>query len=208
MNSFTKLYKEERELLKQTNSVNCYEVYMHLKDKYNYFNENCYDLTKCISEYLDIPQRSVKDAIKRLKEVGLIKTVKRGKVNIYSFPIINKIEKGIVTIEETTTPPAEEEKPIIPIEIEKAQDDEEEMMFATTTVEDVMNNPDLSFLLDENEITLEDEVAIAANRLSNINDVAQYYKEMNSTVTKLHIKYNVSKKYVDEMINNKINKAA
>ena len=207
MNSFTKLYKKERELLRQTNSVNCYEVYMHLKDKYSYFKEDCYDLIKCISEYLDIPQRSVKDALKRLKEVGLINTVKRGKVNIYSFPLVGKEEAPMEQEKpvEIDTPPAEEikEPEIIPTI------QEEEFAFATTTVEDVIKNPELSFLLDDDDVTLEDEVAIAASRLSNMkSDVAQYYKEMNSTVTKLHIKYNVSKKYVDEMINNKMNKAA
>lgn len=98
---FTKLHKEERELLFKTNSVVAYEVYMHLKDKYSYFKTECYDLGRCISDYLDVPERTVKDAIKRLKTVGLITTTKRGKVNIYNFPILNKIE-GKETKEDMT----------------------------------------------------------------------------------------------------------
>lgn len=97
---FTKIYKQERELLKQTKSVACYEVYMHLKDDYNYFNSKnnkteIYDMVVCISEYLDIPQRTVKDAIRRLKDIGLI-SIKKGKnrKNIYSFPILDAIKNG------------------------------------------------------------------------------------------------------------------
>lgn len=101
---FTKLHKEERDLLFKTNSVVAYEVYMHLKDKYSYFKAECYDLTRCISDYLDVPERTIKDAIKRLKTVGLISTTKKGKVNIYSFPILNKIE-GKETKEEMIETP-------------------------------------------------------------------------------------------------------
>lgn len=86
MEKFTKIYKTERELLRKTGSVNAYEVYMHMKDSSSYYKGDFYDLTKCVAEYLDIPERSVKDAIKRLKEVGLIEVSKRGKVNIYKLP--------------------------------------------------------------------------------------------------------------------------
>lgn len=101
---FTKLHKEERDLLFKTNSVVAYEVYMHLKDKYSYFKAECYDLTRCISDYLDVPERTIKDAIKRLKTVGLISTTKKGKVNIYSFPILNKIEGKEIKEEVMETP--------------------------------------------------------------------------------------------------------
>ena len=104
---FTKLHKEERQLLFKTNSAVAYEVYMHLKDKYSYFKAECYDLKRCIAEYLDIPERTVKDAIKRLKKVGLITTKLKGKVNMYSFPILDKIE-GKQTIEENIPTEVEE----------------------------------------------------------------------------------------------------
>lgn len=94
MEKFTKIYKTERELLRKTGSVNAYEVYMHLKDSSSYYKGDFYDLTKCVAEYLDMPERSVKDAIKRLKEVGLIEVSKRGKVNIYKLPYAQeKVEK-------------------------------------------------------------------------------------------------------------------
>lgn len=86
MEKFTKIYKTERELLRKTSSVNAYEVYMHLKDSSSYYKGDFYDLSRCVAEYLDIPERSVKDAIKRLKEVGLIEVSKKGKVNIYRLP--------------------------------------------------------------------------------------------------------------------------
>lgn len=101
-NGFTKIYDDERVLLRKTNSVAAYEIYMHLKDKYNYFKEDCYDLGKCISSYLDIPQRTVKETIKRLKDVGLITVTKRGKVNVYGFPIVDKIENTKIDTTENT----------------------------------------------------------------------------------------------------------
>ena len=91
-NGFTKIYDEEKVLLRKTNSVAAYDVYMHLKDKYNYFKQDCYDLTKYMAEYLELPQRTIKDAIKRLKTVGLVTVTKRGKVNVYGFPIVDKLE--------------------------------------------------------------------------------------------------------------------
>lgn len=86
MEKFTKIYKTERELLRKTSSVNAYEVYMHLKDSSSYYKGEFYDLSRCVAEYLDMPERSVKDAIKRLKEVGLIEVSKKGKVNMYNLP--------------------------------------------------------------------------------------------------------------------------
>lgn len=96
---FTKVYKEEDERLRGC-SYNVASVYFHLKNKREYFknknqnNGTCYDLTKYISEYTGIPQITVKRAIKTLKEIGLISTVIKGKVNHYSFPVLDAIENG------------------------------------------------------------------------------------------------------------------
>ena len=94
---FTKVYKEEDERLRGC-SYNVASVYFHLKNKREYFksknNGSCYDLTKYISEYTGIPQITVKRAIKTLKEIGLISTVIKGKVNHYSFPVLDAIENG------------------------------------------------------------------------------------------------------------------
>ena len=186
---------------------------------------------------LNMSENTVRKALNGLREKKIINSkrvkVHKNVVNMWfiDWTMIDKVSKQfrfkedddyteIDVLEDVVETPIEQIPDIEPVEIDTPPAEEikepeiiptiqeEEMVFATTTVEDVIKNPELSFLLDENEITLEDEVAIAASRLSNINDVAQYYKEMNSTVTKLHIKYNVSKKYVDEMINNKMNKAA
>lgn len=102
MNGFTKLYKEERELLRKINTGAAYEVYMHLKDKYRYYNTDVYSYMKCIAEYLEMSERTIIRAIKKLKEVGLIECrrewVKSDTVlkssNYYSFPIVDMIEKS------------------------------------------------------------------------------------------------------------------
>lgn len=173
-NRYTKLYQKERELLRKTNSVNCYEVYMHLKDKYSYFKEDCYDLMKCISEYLDIPQRSVKDAIKRLKDVGLIDTVKRGKVNVYSFPMIddNKKNKPEPMIEETpiTNP------------LNDVEDDNDFRYGEIDTT-----NPMVAFLRED-----EDEPQAIEN--SELNDIV--YKLIKSTGSMEDVK----QEYVNDMV--------
>ena len=148
---FTKLYKEERELLFKTNSVVAYEVYMHIKDKYNYFKAECYDLTRCISDYINVPERTIKDAIKRLKIVGLISTTKKGKVNIYNFPILNKIEGKEINEntadlkpsndENTPTPQPRDEKPV---EVKKTAKEEDFITDEDKYGIDVMD------LIDEN----------------------------------------------------------
>ena len=102
MNGFTKLYKEERELLRKINTGAAYEVYMHLKDKYRYYNKDVYSYMKCIAEYLKMSEITVKRTVKKLKEVGLIECrrewVKSDTVlkssNYYSFPIVDMIEKS------------------------------------------------------------------------------------------------------------------
>lgn len=109
MNGFTKLYKEERELLRKINTGAAYEVYMHLKDKYRYYNKDVYSYMKCMAEYLEMSEITVKRTIKKLKEVGLIECrrewVKSDGVpkssNYYSFPIIDMIEKSEHKEEET-----------------------------------------------------------------------------------------------------------
>ena len=92
---FTKVYKEEDELLRGC-SYNVASVYFHLKNKRDYFkaknNGTCYDLIRCISEYTGMCEKTVKRAISTLRELGLISTVIKGKVNHYSFPILDKIE--------------------------------------------------------------------------------------------------------------------
>lgn len=90
---FTKIYDKERELLFKTNSVTAYEVYFHLKGDNSYFKKEFMDLRRCIAAYLNIPERTVKDALQRLVKVGLVKTNKRGKVNYYTLPYDTDIKK-------------------------------------------------------------------------------------------------------------------
>lgn len=100
---FTKIYREERELLKKINNGAAYEVYMHLKDKYNYFKQDVYDYIGFIAEHLEMSERTIIRTIKKLKEVGLIESKRvwaytNGQpksINIYSFPIVDKIEEKI-----------------------------------------------------------------------------------------------------------------
>lgn len=101
-NGFTKIYKEERELLKKINTGAAYEVYMHLKDKHNYFKQDVYDYMSFIAEHLEMSESTVKRTIKSLKKVGLIQTKREwvyndGKpksINIYSFPVVYKLENN------------------------------------------------------------------------------------------------------------------
>lgn len=97
--SFTKIYEKERELLRKANSVSAYEVYFHLKNDNSYFKKEFMDLRRCIADYLNMPERTVKDAIKRLISVGLIQTKKKGKVNYYILPY-DKQNIEIITYKE------------------------------------------------------------------------------------------------------------
>lgn len=115
MNGYTKLYKEEIDLLYKANSIAALKVYTHLKDKYRYYKQDIYDYISCMSQSLEMSERTIKDVIKRLKNVGLIECrrewIKSDGVpkssNYYSFPIIDMIEKSEHKEEET---PKEEQK--------------------------------------------------------------------------------------------------
>lgn len=100
MAQFTKIYDEERKLLRKANNVNAYEVYMHLKNDNAYFKGEFYDLTRCMMEYLDMSESTLKRALKSLKDVGLIQTKKKGKVNYYILPYDNNT---VITKEDERT---------------------------------------------------------------------------------------------------------
>lgn len=94
---FTKVYKEEDVRLRGC-SYNVASVYFHLKNKRDYFksknNGSCYDLTSHISKNTGMCEKTIKRAIATLREIGLISTVLKGKVNHYSFPILDAIENN------------------------------------------------------------------------------------------------------------------
>jgi hypothetical protein len=131
---FTKVYKEEDEKLRGC-SYNIASVYFHLKNKRDYFKtDSCYDLTRCISGYMGISEITIKRAIATLKEIGLISTYKKGKVNIYSFPILDKIEgktpqntTEVSTLQQVEEKPAEPTKITIEEEIEVANNNTDDM---------------------------------------------------------------------------------
>lgn len=89
-NKITILNEKEKELLRKANNVNAYDIYFHLKDDENYFKGEFYDLTRCMAEYLNMSYDMVKRGLKKLKDVGLVETTKRGKVNIYTLPYNRK----------------------------------------------------------------------------------------------------------------------
>ena len=102
MNGYTKLYKEEIDLIYKTNSIAALKVYTHLKDKYRYYKQDIYDYMSCMSQSLEMSERTIKDVIKRLKNVGLIECRREWvksdgapkSSNYYSFPIVDMIEKS------------------------------------------------------------------------------------------------------------------
>ena len=69
-----------------------------MKNKRDYFkaknNGTCYDLTRCISEYTGIKEKTVKRAIETLREKNLIQTIRKGKVNHFIFPVLDAIENN------------------------------------------------------------------------------------------------------------------
>ena len=197
---FTKLHKEERELLFKTNSVVAYEVYMHLKDKYSYFKAECYDLTRCISDYLDVPERTIKDAIKRLKTVGLISTTKKGKVNIYSFPILNKIEGKEIKEDMTNTVDL---RPSNDKDIPTPQQVEEKPTEAIkTTIEEeeqINNNIDNdmgTFIGDFNELNNKTTTLNVEEEFDNfsdeLNDLLDEYEDIIDQLTSMIARANTS----------------
>lgn len=107
--SFTKIYEKERELLRKANSVSAYEVYFHLKNDNSYFKKEFMDLNRCIAEYLDYSIDTVKRAMVKLKDVGLIQTKKKGKVNYYILPYDSQ-NKPIIYKEDERKPDVQAEQ--------------------------------------------------------------------------------------------------
>lgn len=107
--SFTKIYEKERELLRKANSVSAYEVYFHLKNDNSFFKKEFMDLNRCIAEYLDYSIDTVKRAMVKLKDVGLIQTKKKGKVNYYILPYDSQ-NKPIIYKEDERKPDVQAEQ--------------------------------------------------------------------------------------------------
>lgn len=206
---FTKIYDKERELLFKTNSVTAYEVYFHLKGDNSYFKKEFMDLRRCIASYLNIPERTVKDALQRLIKVGLIKTNKRGKVNYYTLPYDTDIkenrkederkpdvqtEQTIITptyedieksIEETTV--SEVKTPSVPIKEEKKEDEQ-------------------PIIQEKKEDEFQKDVEVAVNELAQIALYGKGKKMFYETLTKhsnsLSIRYNLLYDDVEEQLRN------
>lgn len=199
-NQFTKVYKEEDELLRGC-SYNVASVYFHLKNKREYFksqnNGTCYDLTRCISEYTGMCEKTIKRAISTLREIGLISTVIKGKVNHYSFPILDKIEgKTDNKVVETIQPIEEIEEPE---EIVK-----EETTPVPTQVEEVEYDDfseKLYTLLDS------DDMRVVKNILERTIDYAVFdkkeyeffFKNGDNKINEITQKYQLSQKDIDDL---------
>lgn len=184
---FTKIYREERELLRKINTGAAYEVYMHLKDKYNYFKQDVYDYMGFMAEHLEISEITVKRTIKKLKEVGLIESKRvwvytNGQpksINIYSFPIVDKIEGK--TADDTKTHQAIESTPIVEERQPDTQDvAKEEKQPQTTDLSDTFDNysENLNDFLDENEQRINGWVSAISNGIVCKSNITEFPKEM------------------------------
>lgn len=200
---FTKLYEKEQELLSKTNRMANLLVYCHLKDKYAYFKSECYDLERCMAEYLDMSEKTIKRAINDLKEVGLISTTKRGKVNIYSFPVLDEIEGGKPTINKSSIIEQEEnqmEKEINNIEPQQEEDTQgnEEV----NPIQDLINNDDEFYNVFKNCTD-----AIAVDRVEKNDKTIRSAQMAKVKLENLFREYNLKydTQFIEEEIKDKVN---
>ena len=193
---FTKIYDKERELLYKTNSVTAYEVYFHLKGDNSYFKKEFMDLRRCIAAYLNIPERTVKDALQRLIKVGLIKTNKRGKVNYYTLPYDTDIKEN--RKEDEKKPDVQTERSIITPTYEDI-----EKSIKETTVSEV-KTPSIPIKEENKEEEFQKDVEVAVNELAQIAIYGKGKKMFDETLTKhsnsLSIQYNKLYDDVEEQL--------
>ena len=193
---FTKIYDKERELLYKTNSVTAYEVYFHLKGDNSYFKKEFMDLRRCIAAYLNIPERTVKDALQRLIKVGLIKTNKRGKVNYYTLPYDTDIKEN--RKEDEKKPDVQTERSIITPTYEDI-----EKSIKETTVSEV-KTPSIPIKEENREEEFQKDVEVAVNELAQIAIYGKGKKMFDETLTKhsnsLSIQYNKLYDDVEEQL--------
>ena len=199
---FTKIYDKERELLFKTNSVTAYEVYFHLKGDNSYFKKEFMDLRRCIAAYLNIPERTVKDALQRLIKVGLIKTNKRGKVDYYTLPYDTDIKEN--RKEDERKPDVQTERPIITPTYEDIEESIEESIEETTVSE--VKTPSISIKEEKKEEEFQKDVEVAVNELAQIALYGKGKKLFDEVLTthsnNLSIRYNKLYDDVEEQLRN------
>lgn len=203
---FTKVYKEEDERLRGC-SYNVASVYFHLKNKREYFksknNGTCYDLIRCISEYTGMCEKTVKRAISTLRELGLISTTIKGKVNHYSFPILDKIEgktdnkvvETIQPIEIEDNTPIEEEVTPQPVEVQEVQEvTPEEVEYDNYSEElyNLLESDDMRVVKNILERTIDYAVF-------NKNEYEFFYKNGNNKLNEITQKYHLSSNDIDDL---------
>lgn len=202
---FTKVYKEEDELLRGC-SYNVASVYFHLKNKREYFksqnNGTCYDLTRCISEYTGMCEKTIKRAISTLREIGLISTVIKGKVNHYSFPILDKIEgKTDDKVVETIQPIEEIVKEVTPQPVEVIEEVQEVQEVTPEEVKFDDFSEELYNLLES------DDMRVVKNILERTIDYAIFnkkeyeffFKNGDNKINEITQKYQLSQKDIDDL---------
>lgn len=214
-NKITILNEKEKELLRKANNVNAYDIYFHLKDDENYFQGEFYDLTRCMADYLNMSYDMVKRGLKKLKDVGLVETTKRGKVNIYKLPYNKKFSiKGNNRDEKTDD---SQNKPIVYKEDERKPDIQTEQPIITPKYEDVeksieeatvseVKTPSVPIKEEKKEDDFQKDVEDAVNELTEIA-LYEKGKEVFNEVLKKHsnnlsIQYNKSYDDVEEQLRN------
>lgn len=106
-----RLKDKERELYEQLTGAQK-KVYLHLRnDRFHFKNIEFYDKQKMIAEYLDISEKTVKRAIKRLQEIGLLNVSKKWKVNKYTLPCYDNLENKVVKETKVEQAPVIQETP-------------------------------------------------------------------------------------------------
>lgn len=221
---FTKIYREERELLRKINTGAAYEVYMHLKDKYNFFKQDVYDYMGFIAEHLEMSESTVKRTIKNLKEIGLIESKRvwvytNGQpksINIYSFPIVDKIEGKTVddteiqqTIESVPNTPKTSNTSIIEEdktnesmyigtieEVEektKARESRQSDIEVVTKEESQPQNADLNDNFDNYSDELNDLLDNEADKIRQMTDIIARNLALSTSATLYSAKFYLNK---------------
>ena len=185
-----RLTDKERELYEHLTGAQ-QRVYLHLRDKRFYFKtQEFYGKQELMAEFLNINVKTIKRAIKRLQEIGLLNVSKKWKMNYYSLPCYDNL-----------TPKAEEKPDRMAVPSENRTESPKE----TINIEDleVSDNPDTDFSDLLFKVKMDGVIDSQISALRGIPECTRWQEQqrvVNMVASHFGVRNNDAQKVVEQIV--------
>lgn len=181
------LTDKEQELYNQL-TTSQKRVYLHLRsDRFHFKSTDFFDKQTMIAEYLEISEITVKRAIKRLQEIGLLNVSKKWKVNKYTLPCYDNLENKVVKETKATETPVVQETP-------------KQETFDIDDLE-VSDNPDNDYFNLLYRVKMNGEIDREINALRDVPEMIRW-QEKQRVVNKIASYFGVRNCEAERVVNN------